>query len=304
MERPHFIFIALVVVPVLAGCGGSSIDAAKQKAYATELLNRELYAEAAQAFDRYVDMPGISDEERGKVLYHVANVLFDEAKDYHGALVRYLRLKSYYPDFPHIREVDAKIVQCFERTGKSLEAQLALEQAADLSRQESSAPPAGELVVAEIGSRRITEREVLRELQRLPPEMRRQFESAEGRRQFLRQVVGRDLLYDTAVRRGHLNDSDVERTIEQFRRDLLVQKVIEEHLATQPDITDTEVELYYEANKDQFRPPDATVAPPLAEVRPQVEAALRQRKQQEAIQELLDRALSAEQVRLYPERLR
>jgi len=280
----------------------SSLDPAKQKAFATELLNRELYTEAAEAFDRYVELPGVSDEERGKVLYLVANTLFDQAHDYHGALLRYLKLRSYYPDFPERREVDAKIVQCFERTGHSLEAQLALEQAADLNRQQNSAP--GGTVVAEIGSRTLTERDVMRDLQRLPPEVRRQFESPQGKREFLRQVVGRELLYDTALRRGFADDPAIRQQVEQLRRDLMVQKVVEEHLGTQPEITETEVRLYYEAHKDEFRRGQNGPVSPLEQVRPQVEAAVRQAKQQEALQKLLDRALSAEEVKLYPERLR
>jgi len=170
----HATVSLLAACALLVGCGEPSPDAAKQKAYATELLNRGLYAEAVEAYDRYIEMPGVSDEERANVLYHGANALFDKAKDYHGALVRYLKLRSYYPAFPQMRDVEAKIVQCFERTGRSLEAQLALEQAAHLSRQESSAPPAREVVVAEVGSRKITEQDVLRELERFPPDVRGQ----------------------------------------------------------------------------------------------------------------------------------
>lgn len=297
--------LPVVLASLVIRCGGeSSIDPAKQKAYATELLNRGLYAEAAQAYDRYVDLPGVAEEERAKVLFHTANALFDQAKDYHGALIRYLRLRSFYPGFPRLREVDARIIECFERTGRSLEAQLALEQTADPSRKGQSARPAGAVVVAEIGSRVITERDLGRELGRLPPEIRQQFVSPEGRREFLRQLVGRELLYDMAVRRGYRDDPEVERQVEEVRRDLLVKKVVEEHIGEQPEISDTEVRLYYEAHKDQLKAPNAASPPPFEQVRPAIERAVRQMKQQEEIQKLLDRALSAEQVRLYPERLR
>ena len=142
--RTIFLSAILLAVAAIAGCAQQSfVDPAKQKAYATELLNRQLYAESAAAYDEYVVLPSVSDDERMKVLYAVANTLMTDGKLYNEALLRFLKLHAFYPEFRE-REVNAGIVQCFERTGRSLEAQLALEQSASLERRGETTAPGGD----------------------------------------------------------------------------------------------------------------------------------------------------------------
>ena len=277
------------------------MDPAKKKAYATELLNRGLYPEAANAYDDYLASPGISDDERQKVLYAVASTLMSDAKLYDEALLRFLKLRAFYPDFRK-REVNAGIVQCFERTGRSLEAQLALEQSSALERRNETGTPGG-TVLAEVGERKVTDRDMERFLQNIPPQQREQFSGAEGKRELLRQLVGRELLYDAAVRRGLDNDEQVTQQLSEIRKELMVQRAYQEEIGAAAEPTDMEIELYYDAHKQDFAQDDQE-APALDQIRPQVAAAVRMEKQQDALNAMIERGLEASNVRLHPERIR
>ncbi len=298
----HLAIAFAVTLLALAGCERQAgVDPAKQRAFATELLNRGLYEASAAAYDEYLEMPGVADDERKKVLYAVASTLMTDAKLYDEALVRFLKLHAFYPDYRQ-RDVNAAIVQCFERTGRSLEAQLALEQSAALERRNDTTTPGG-TILAEVGDRKVTDRDLAEFLRAMPPAQREQFEGPEGRRELLRHLVGRELLYGTARRRGFENDPEITRQLDGVREDLMVQKAYEEEIGAAAEPTDMEVELYYQSHADEFAE-DGDEPPPLEQIRPRVEAAVRMQKQREAVQGMIERGLEANDVRIYAERIR
>jgi hypothetical protein len=295
------ILASLMISMFAVGCSRpAGIEPAKQKAYATELLNRGLRTQAAEAFDKYVEMPGVPDDERTKVLFYVANQLA-EAGDHHAALPRYLRLKSWYPDFKRMRDVESGIVRCFEKTGRSLEAQLALERSSALKK--AGSPAISGTVLAEIGTKKITTADFSREYNRLPPAMRKQFEGKKGKTEFLKQIVAKELFRETAVRRGLDQKVDFTTRMEQFRGDLLVDMLIAEETRDSLKVSPLEIELYYKANRASFKGPDGKV-PPLEKVRAAIETQVKNEKRSKIVQSLINRSLSASEVKLFAERLR
>jgi tetratricopeptide (TPR) repeat protein len=303
MKRLVLILAAAGSLVAAIGCGkASSIDPEKQRLYATELLTRELYPEAIRAFEKYFELPAVSDKDRANALYALADGLFTKANDYHAALIFYLRLRSFYPDYPQISEVRARIVTCFERTGRIAEARRALAEAASgkpLPPDSAQGP-----IVAEFGGRKISEREVLAELEQLPVELRQQFGTLERKSELLRQVVGREILYDMAVKRGYADSPEFQRQIQQMRRDMLVQKIGEEQVGAVPDITETDVQRFYQEHRAELPRLPGGAVPTLQQIRPQIEAAARQEKQQAVFQQLVTQLFAAQQVKLYPERMR
>jgi tetratricopeptide (TPR) repeat protein len=291
-----------VMLGVLAGgCSQpAGIEPAKQKAFATELLNRGLRTQAAEAFDKYVEMPGVPDEERAKVLFYVANQL-TEAGEYRAALPRYLRLKSWYPDFKRMRDVESGIIRCFEKTGRSLEAQLALERSSSLKK--TGSPAISGTVLAEIGMKKITTADFRREYNRLPPAMRKQLEGKKGKTEFLKQIVAKELFRETAVRRGLDKKADFMTRMEAVRGDLLVEMLIAEETRDSLKVSLLEIELYYKANKTSFKGPDGKIAP-LDKVRQAIEGQVKNEKRSKIVQSLINRSLTASEVKLYAERLR
>ena len=294
---------ATVLALALAACNRPpGVDPARQKAFAIELLSRQLYAESAAAFDRYVEMPGVTDDERAKVLFRVANTLMNDARDYHGALLRFLRLKSFHPAFRD-RDVSVGIVTCLEKTGRSLEAQLALEESSSLKKGPGR-PSSGGVVLAEVGGRTITDRDLRDEVHNWPREARARFESPEGKRQLLQSLVAQELLFDVAVRRGLAEDPGVVRQVETVRRNLMISRAVQEEFGDSLKVSPMEIELFYEAHKDRFVESGKKDPPPLAEVRSRVEAEVRQAKQWKVLQRLVDRSLKAREVKMYPDRVR
>ena len=301
------VLILLAAFVGLAGCG-QGVDPEKQKQFATELLNRRLYAQAAVEYDKYLDLSGVSDEERSRVLFAVANTLMTDAHDYDGALLRFIKLRAFYPNHPNRSAIDAGIVTCFERTGRVLEAQLALESASALHQTPGQTQPATGTVLAEVGGRSITEADfqekLADELANIPPQARGQYTTLESKRNLLQFMVGREILYAHAMRAGYENEPDVRRQIEQMTREILVQRAFQAEIGDSIQVSDTEVSLYYQAHPEEFRRSPSDPLIPLEQVRPQVASRLRTIKRDEAMQALLQRSLAAQDVRMYPERLR
>ena len=300
------VIAAVLFTGLLAGCS-QGIDPEKQKQFATELLNRRLYAQAAVEYDRYLDLPGVSDEERSRVLFAVANTLMNDARDYDGALIRFLKLRSFYPDHPSSRDIETGIITCFERTGRVLEAQLALEASSALQPSQQPDANAG-AVLAQVGSHTITDREFQEQLQmqlrNAPPQARTQLMSLESKRNLLQQMVGGEILYAHAQRAGYESNPDVRQQIEDMTKNILIQKAFQEQIGDSIQVSETEISLYYQAHQQEFRQGQNGQVIPLERVRPQIASYIRQMKQNEAMQALLQRNIAAQDVTMYPERLR
>ncbi|WP_437679472.1 peptidyl-prolyl cis-trans isomerase [Sorangium sp. So ce131] len=135
---------------------------------------------------------------------------------------------------------------CAASTGLSLRAEA-----------QPAAAPAADPVVARVGDRVITAREVERRIAQIPPFQLQSFgrTADEIRKNFVSQVLARELLLaQGAAAQKLIERPDVQDRVRSVLRAALLQQVQAEAAASSP-VTDEEVRAYYEAHRDKFSSP-------------------------------------------------
>ncbi|MBN2411982.1 hypothetical protein JXQ31_09850 [candidate division KSB1 bacterium] len=306
----NFLLTVILAAVLMTGCNQgkqASVDADKLREYAGDLINKALYRQAIQEYQKYLDQYNIDTRERANVNYIIANTYFERLKDYENALTYYLKIKHLFAENTLMPEVNKKIVACLERLERTEDAQQVLDEAVQLDPSRIQKKRPGE-VVARIGTREITQGDLDFELNQLPPSLREQLNDRNKKMEFLREYVATELLYDTAKRSGFEKDPEVIEGAFQAKKALMVRKLLQDRVAGKVDITDSDIELYYQAHKDDFATKDkdgkVIEQKPLSEVRQQVTQALTQQKYQEAYISLIEKMIRAEDVTFYESRVK
>ncbi len=306
----NFLLTVILAAVLLTGCNQAkqaSVDADKLREYAGDLLNKALYKQAIQEYQKYLDQYNIDTRERANVNYIIANTYFERLKDYENALSYYLKIKHLYAENTLMPEVNKKIVACLERLERTEDAQQVLDEAVQLDPSKVQKKRPGE-VVARIGAREITQGDLDFELDQLPPSLREQLNDRNKKLEFLREYVATELLYDTAKRSGFEKDPEVIEGAFQAKKNLMVRKLLQDRVAGKVDISDSDIELYYQAHKDDFATKDndgkVIAQKPLSEVRQQVTQALTRQKYQEAYNSLVEKMIRAEDVTFFESRVK
>ena len=298
---------------LLAGCAQQNvpaISAEKQRKLATVLYNQQLYPQAIREYEIYLQNYRLSPEEQAGVCFQIATIYFEKLHDYENALAYYLRLTELYPESRVADEAKKQMVACLERLKRSTDARQVMEETAALSDKQKPHTRPG-AVVARIGQREITLGDLNFEISHLPPTVREQLNTPEKKRQFLRDYIAQELLYDSALRQGLDKDPEVRAGLLQAEKALMAQKLLERELknAVRPEqYADADVQLYYQAHKDRYAERDkqgkVIRIRPFSDVADQVTRDFMLDKQQQAYQAILERLMRAEHVVIYDDRVR
>lgn len=299
------LFLIAILIIVWGGCSRESqtgADSSKVRSYANALYNRELYEQSIVEYQRYLDNYKVEDNQRANINFVIGNIYFERLHDYKNAMASYLKVKHVYPESELISKIDKQIIACLERLQRSADARQALTEAAGLN-QESEIKSRPGAVIARIGDREITRGDLRFQIKQLPEYVRSQFTDKKSKIQFLQQYIATELFYDAARRQQLENDADVIEGAFQAKKNIMVQKYIENEIASRIDIKPDDLELYYKANKENYTEKDEngniTGQKPFLEVRKNVANDLIQEKQQKLYNELLRKMMAAENVKIY-----
>ncbi|MBN2543727.1 hypothetical protein JXI42_12750 [bacterium] len=291
--------LGIVIVIILLSGGyankGNISDLDHAIEYANSLLNNELYNEAIFEFEEILRVYAPDAQKAANIIYTTGNIYYADLRDFKGALKQYLKLKTLYPDSPLLMEANKKIVSCLDYLGRSAQAQQTLEESVVLG--EKSATPKGGKVVAKIGSRDITMRELNAALNRLPDYLLEEFKGPTGKYNFLNQYVGQELMYDMALRRGYDKNQEVIDDLHEVTRQILIRKIYQDEIGGKLEIKDEDIKFYYEQHKDEYA--DKTMDEAVQEI----QKKLQMQKMQILEQELIRKMMDAEGVRFFPESL-
>jgi peptidyl-prolyl cis-trans isomerase C len=105
----------------------------------------------------------------------------------------------------------------------------------------------------------ITTGMVQRRIEELPEQVRSQFVTPEGRQRLVERMVEERVWLLTAMKKGIAARPDIQRQLEQQRRDLLIRSYINELMAGNPAPSDSEARAYYDAHAADYKTP-ATVS--------------------------------------------
>lgn len=305
MIRAFFIYIVLLL---LAACNQApqNLPAERVRGFANVLYNRELYTQAIAEYERYLHNYSLDEREQASISYTIGNIYFDRVRDYESALSYYLRVQELYPQNELVKEAGKRVVECLERLQRSADAQQALEESTFLDTTQIAKKRPG-AVVAKIGSREVTTGDLDYEMKRLPPYVQAQIKDKSKRVEFLRQYVATELFYDTAKRKGLEKNAEVLEAAFQAKKNLMVQKLLEEEIASKVDYNENDLDLYYRANLARYTKTDSSSKKPqqlsLAEAKSQVMQDFIREKQQQKYNELIERMMRAEAVQIYDDRV-
>lgn len=273
-------------------------DVDSQKGYANSLVDKGLYKLAAEEYKILVENSALDKKKKSNLSYIIANVYLENLKDYQNALAWYIKAKSLYPKTEVMDEINQRMVECLEGMGHSLAAQQEMEKYTSLETTEGKPG----IVIAKIGNRQITDAQLEAQLNELPPTLQKEYKSREKKLEFLKSYIVRELMYTTANRKGYDRDQDIVESTFEIKKNLMINKLIDEEIRKPITITDSEVELYYKANKKDFM--EGKKQQSLSEAEEEIKTKLKEQKVQEAYQRLAQKMMEAEDVQIYEDLVR
>jgi hypothetical protein len=282
----------LLVYGCSRGRGAGALTAEEQKAYAAELIQKELYAFAVEAYNQALVQAG-SRTEAANICYLQAGLLQNKMFQYEAALAKLLQARQLAGEGPLAKDINKNIVACLEKLQRSQDAVQELSAAADGEGKTSSASP----VAARIGAREIRQNEISRRLGGPLPQ------NPDTLRMVIQQYVAAELMANLAERRGYADDPEIRKRQAEFARSLMVQKVLADEM--QNIRLDTlELKAYHQSRYDRYTKEvkdqqgrTARIPKTFDEARGEVVQDYLREKQQSAYQGLMERLFKAEDVK-------
>jgi parvulin-like peptidyl-prolyl isomerase len=252
------------------GIADSSLSAQQTKQLATKLAQRNLYARAVKVWQDYLNVAELTDTERAKVLFQIGTSL-EKAGSYAEAIEYFYRSEISAKLSELEPQINTHIKDCFEKLGKFSAMRYELIDRTSFKKSSD----AGGKIVAEIGAEKITEADLdatiensidnqlapmsafmtAEQLNEQKKKMLEQYRNPEAREQYLRAWLAQEVLYRQALQEQMTEKSEVKKLLEDLSRGVLSQQMMNQQLADKINITETDIQTYYTANKDKFVEP-------------------------------------------------
>ena len=199
---------------------------------------------------------------------------------------------------------------CFERIGNFSALRYELMDRTNFNKAGSTASK----IVAEIGAEKITESDLntlieeaidnqlatmaafmtTEQLYEQKKKILEQYNNPSAKQQFLQSRLTQEVLYRQGLKEDLMEKPRTKRLIEELTRSVLSQQLMNSELAGKINITETDLQTYYQANKNKFVEPANKEDPnsverqkSFDEVRDQVTSELVSRKSQDVQRELI-----------------
>ncbi|WP_435052248.1 peptidylprolyl isomerase [Geoanaerobacter pelophilus] len=113
-----------------------------------------------------------------------------------------------------------------------------------------------EEVLAEVSGATITTEDFKKELENLPPYLKPMTETAEGKKEMLETMVIRELILQQAKKDGIDKSQLVADKLEDIKKRLVVEAYLKKKVEEQSNISDADLQKFYDENKDKFKSGD------------------------------------------------
>ncbi|MFH0823109.1 MAG: peptidyl-prolyl cis-trans isomerase [Pseudomonadota bacterium] len=117
-------------------------------------------------------------------------------------------------------------------------------------------PIKGVNVVAKVGDREITVEMLNNIINTIPEENRVPFLTPDGRKKILDEVIAFMLFSEGAKAAGIDKEAAVKTRLDYTQTEFLAMEFLRRRLAQAPQVSDDDVKAYYEAHKNELRPPE------------------------------------------------
>ncbi|RQD68827.1 MAG: peptidylprolyl isomerase [Tindallia sp. MSAO_Bac2] len=114
-------------------------------------------------------------------------------------------------------------------------------------------------VLAIVEGREITQEDLDLVIQSLNPQQANQFQTEEGKQRLLQELVNQELIFLDAVENGLESNLDYQRALKKMKDNFLKQYAMNA-MFQQAEVTEEEIQKFYDENPDQFQQPEQTKA--------------------------------------------
>jgi foldase protein PrsA len=264
------LFVALSGGASAPEAKGAGPAAEETRQLAAKLAQRNLYRQAAGVWQEYLASAALADAERAKALFQVG-ALMEKAGQYGEAVEYYYRSEAAAKLDELEPQINAHIKDCFERLGKFSALRYELMERTSLKQSAG----AGGRVVAEIGAEKITEADLsalieegidnqlvpmaafmtAEQLNEQKKKMLERYKDSQARQQYLQSWLAQEILYRQALAEQLGEKAEVKKLLGELMRGVLSQQLMNTQLASKINITETDLQTYYGANKEQYIEP-------------------------------------------------
>ena len=222
-----------------------------QLEYANALLSKGLSVNAAQAFEAYVEAARTNNKDLASICNKLGNIYMD-LKEYEKALANFYKSELLDPNSDYKQDMNQKIISGLETLGLSQQAQYELENRTSIR----PAAQKNETIAVRIGKREITTGEIDAVINRLPEQVKKELNNKDAKLKFIREYVASEVLYEKGKKLGLDKDSNARAAVEDFKKQLVLQKLLRSEIDKELKITPDDISLYYKANKDRYSIPE------------------------------------------------
>jgi len=254
-----FVLIGLILLSVrrqaaAPGPGpGGGMPADEQRRYAAYLEGKSEPMAAAQAYEAYMNTASLSPQERSKVAYSAAKLSID-AERYDEALPYLYQAEFLDPESSLKDDVNKKVVLCLDKLGRGADLRHELRKRTDIKRTAADIE-AGETVLAEFAGEVLTDKDLEKEVEKLPPAARDSMSAPEKQAEMVKMLVAQRLLLDKARRLELDKDPEIQDQLVKQLDAMIVQKLIEDEVRKNVKVTPEDVERFYKAEPAKFTDP-------------------------------------------------
>jgi parvulin-like peptidyl-prolyl isomerase len=119
-------------------------------------------------------------------------------------------------------------------------------------------PPAASdgTVVGHFNGGDVSSGELQHAVDKLPPVLRQQFQTATGERELVQSLIDRKLLILEARKRGLAADPDIKRQVTELEERLLLQVLVEKEESASPAVDEHRAREWYDAHKAELTEPE------------------------------------------------
>ena len=258
----------------------TGLDSQQLEQLAGKLAARNLYEQAAATYEQYLATADIDDVARARILYRIGELMI-KAERYDQAIAYLYRseLAASVPDLE--TPIKTSIQECFESAGRlsalryEIMDRTGFQATGSDTNSGDAANPAGTQIVAEIGAEKITaaeldniiERRIDAQLSQLvgmqsPAQITQQKEAMlaqlnqpQQKLQLLQSMMAQEALYREALDRKLDTDPDIKTALRDQRQGLLAQSLLTREITQKINITDSDLQTYYQAHQSEFITP-------------------------------------------------
>lgn len=108
-------------------------------------------------------------------------------------------------------------------------------------------------VLAKVDDKEITTSYFERQMGNLPESLKKLSMEGEGKRALLEGLINREILYNEAVRKGMNKDAEIQRKMEDIKKELMINALLQKEVIDKLKVDDKEVQDYYNSHMAEFK---------------------------------------------------